>query len=230
MTNFSHTIRSNINCTKHGAVINDFDDFESSINRSVIKSSRVDSCSAAISANVHNWKFIRNVRGKTKTSRLVSDSSTNGLWYVSKPKLFAEGTGAFIVLEGLHHMVEASEGLVNWLSGWNSTVDAFTAVAGGAAGTLASLGADGVKVELGLPADLQAAILKEARQQPKLQGMGCTLVGVTFTDEGVVAGGVSSYRIRAFNEVGFSEWSNTAEVTLTPSPPAAPGHASTAAP
>lgn len=44
----------------------------------------------------------------------------------------------------------------------------------------------------------------------------------TFTDEGVVADAVSSYRIRAFNAVGFSEWSNTAEVTRTLSPPAAP--------
>jgi hypothetical protein len=45
--------------------------------------------------------------------------------------------GAFIIVEGLHHMIEAGEGLVNWLSGWSSTVSAFTAVAGGAAGTIA---------------------------------------------------------------------------------------------
>jgi hypothetical protein len=45
--------------------------------------------------------------------------------------------GAFIILEGFHHMVEAGEGLVNWLSGWSSTVKGFTALAGGAAGTVA---------------------------------------------------------------------------------------------
>ncbi len=34
--------------------------------------------------------------------------------------------------------------------------------------------------------DANDAIRKEAREQPKLQGMGCTLVGVSFTEEGVV--------------------------------------------
>lgn len=51
--------------------------------------------------------------------------------------------GAFIFLEGLHHMVEAGEGAINWLSGWNRTVEAFAVIGGGAAGTLAEKSALG---------------------------------------------------------------------------------------
>jgi hypothetical protein len=46
--------------------------------------------------------------------------------------------GAFILLEAFHHMVEAGEGLVNWLSGWDATVNAFAALAGGAGGSVAA--------------------------------------------------------------------------------------------
>ena len=45
--------------------------------------------------------------------------------------------GAFLLIEAVHHMVEAGEGLVHWLSGWRSTVHAVTALGGGPAGTLA---------------------------------------------------------------------------------------------
>src|SRR5262249_13669313 len=45
--------------------------------------------------------------------------------------------GAFLLIEAVKHMFEAGEDLANWLSGWNATVDAFMALAGGAAGTVA---------------------------------------------------------------------------------------------
>ena len=45
--------------------------------------------------------------------------------------------GAFILLEGLHHMVDAGEGAIDWLTGWNRTVESFAVLGGGAAGTLA---------------------------------------------------------------------------------------------
>lgn len=44
----------------------------------------------------------------------------------------------------------------------------------------------------------------------------------TFSDQGVVAGAIYTYRIRAFNAAGLSAWSNTAEVTMPLSSPAAP--------
>jgi hypothetical protein len=45
--------------------------------------------------------------------------------------------GAFVIWEGVHHMVEAGDGLVHWLTGWSGTVDGVTLVGGGMAGTLA---------------------------------------------------------------------------------------------
>lgn len=46
--------------------------------------------------------------------------------------------GAFVLLEGLHHMVEAVEGLVHWVDGTSAQLKAFSHVAGGAAGTVAA--------------------------------------------------------------------------------------------
>ena len=46
--------------------------------------------------------------------------------------------GAYVLIEGVHHMGEAGAGLWNWLSGWNATMNGFSALAGGAAGTLAA--------------------------------------------------------------------------------------------
>src|SRR5262245_3642424 len=46
--------------------------------------------------------------------------------------------GAFVLIEAFHHMVGAGEGLVNWLTGYSASVEAFPALAGGAAGTLAA--------------------------------------------------------------------------------------------
>ena len=46
--------------------------------------------------------------------------------------------GAFILIEAVHHMVEAGEDLVDWLSGWRGTVHGVTALGGGPAGTLAA--------------------------------------------------------------------------------------------
>jgi hypothetical protein len=45
--------------------------------------------------------------------------------------------GAYLLLEAFHHMVEAGEGFVDWVSGWTTTVRTFHALAGGAAGTVA---------------------------------------------------------------------------------------------
>jgi hypothetical protein len=46
--------------------------------------------------------------------------------------------GAYVLIEGVHHMGEAGVGLWNWLSGWTATLNAFSALAGGPAGTLAA--------------------------------------------------------------------------------------------
>src|SRR5262245_2992263 len=46
--------------------------------------------------------------------------------------------GAFILIEAFHHMVEAGEGFIDWLTGWRATVHGVTALGGGPAGTLAA--------------------------------------------------------------------------------------------
>jgi hypothetical protein len=46
--------------------------------------------------------------------------------------------GAYVLIEGVHHMGEAGVGLWNWLSGWTATLNGFSVLAGGPAGTLAT--------------------------------------------------------------------------------------------
>jgi hypothetical protein len=58
--------------------------------------------------------------------------------------------GAFILLEAIGHLHRASEGLVNWLSGWTATVNGVSLLGGAAAGMLADnpkLEASGVSWE-----------------------------------------------------------------------------------
>jgi hypothetical protein len=45
--------------------------------------------------------------------------------------------GAFVLLEGLSHLYDAAEGLVDWVSGWTATVNGIGLLGGGAASTLA---------------------------------------------------------------------------------------------
>jgi TM2 domain-containing membrane protein YozV len=45
--------------------------------------------------------------------------------------------GAFILLEAVGHLYEAAEGVVNWLSGWSTTVSGHGLLGGGAAAVLA---------------------------------------------------------------------------------------------
>lgn len=55
--------------------------------------------------------------------------------------------GAYVLIEGVRHLIGAGEGLVNWLSGWTATVKGLGALAGSAAWTVAddpSLGHGGV--------------------------------------------------------------------------------------
>lgn len=42
--------------------------------------------------------------------------------------------GAFLLIEAAHHMVEAGEGFVRWVTGWGATVDGLSALAGAPAG------------------------------------------------------------------------------------------------
>jgi len=46
--------------------------------------------------------------------------------------------GAYLLIEAVHHLVGAGEGLVHWLSGWSATIQGVAALGGGPAGTLAA--------------------------------------------------------------------------------------------
>lgn len=47
--------------------------------------------------------------------------------------------GAFLLIDAAHHMVQAGEGFVRWLTGWGATVDGLSALAGAPAGAAVRL-------------------------------------------------------------------------------------------